>query len=429
MERLVINLDFDFSCNGGEVLSIGEKIKKLRSYKGIKLKDISNENLSISKISCMENDKTKPDKLSLEILAKSLGTTYEYLSKDIPSQIYDNIDYLNFNFDFEKYKYNLKIAVKNELHEIAFYICNQIFKKVVFEKVNLNDNGKIISIIPIYVNSLTKLGNYENNLFYNLDLACYFFMKGEYQVASYHFNFLRKISLDFHNFRKYEVIVFINELSCYVNLNKYDKIYGLIDDIEFYIKSCEDEDMYIELYYFKMIWIIKYDFENFSPEKVLEFLDSYSSEKKLEFIYKICRILRILGFDDECIYLCEKLINIVSEEKVLDKSLSCKILLYVCEIFIEKHIFDKIDTIMEESLKLSSCVDCSEYVFKAYFNKALYYYRKNDLKNLETSLNFVVCFLNRIDVREHKDKFLDIGFMFHKLGDIKSSINILHNLK
>lgn len=423
-----MSLDFDFSCNGGEVLPIGEKIKRIRIYKGIKLKDISSENLSISKISYIENGKIKPDKASLEILAKSLGTTYEYLSKDIPNQILDNINYLNSNFDFEKYKYNLEIAISNEFYEIVFYICNQIFKKVVFEKINLGDNEKIISIIPIYANALTKLGNYENNLIYNLDLACYLFTKGEYSMSAYRFNFLRKMSLQFNSFRKYEVLVFINELTCYVNLNNYDKIYGLMDDIESYMESCEDEDMYIELNYFKMVWIMKYDFKNFNVENVLSFLDSYSYDKKVKFIYKISRVLKILGYDDKCIYLCEKLVDIIKEENILDNNLSCEVLLYVCETFIEKNVMCKIDPIMEESLKLSSCINHPEYVFKAYFNKALLYYKKNDLKNLENLLNFVVCFLNRINDKEHRDKFLDIGFMFHKLGDIQSAINILNKL-
>ena len=134
-----INLVF----NGGiiidkmEILSVGEKIKRLRTYKGIKLKDICNENLSISKISCIENNKIKPDKYSLEILASKLGTTYEYLSKDVFSQIYENIENLNKDLktnNFDNYKFNLCIAVKYKIYDLVFYICNQIFKKFIFDK-------------------------------------------------------------------------------------------------------------------------------------------------------------------------------------------------------------------------------------------------------------------------------------------------------
>ena len=81
----------EFIIDNMEVLSIGEKVRKLRIKKGVRLKDICSKNLSISKISCIENNKIRADECSLKILANKLGTSYEYLSKDVDDQIFEKI--------------------------------------------------------------------------------------------------------------------------------------------------------------------------------------------------------------------------------------------------------------------------------------------------------------------------------------------------
>ena len=44
-----------------EILSTGEKIKRSRIYKGITLKELCGDKISISKMSCIENGKIKAD--------------------------------------------------------------------------------------------------------------------------------------------------------------------------------------------------------------------------------------------------------------------------------------------------------------------------------------------------------------------------------
>ena len=45
-----------------EILSTGEKIKRSRIYKGVTLKELCANEISISKMSCIENGKVKADK-------------------------------------------------------------------------------------------------------------------------------------------------------------------------------------------------------------------------------------------------------------------------------------------------------------------------------------------------------------------------------
>jgi len=55
-----------------EILSTGEKIKRTRIYKGYTLREICDDKISVSKMSCIENDKIAPEDWVLEYLAEKL---------------------------------------------------------------------------------------------------------------------------------------------------------------------------------------------------------------------------------------------------------------------------------------------------------------------------------------------------------------------
>ena len=55
-----------------EILSTGEKIKRARVYKGITLKELCGDKISISKMSCIENGKVKADDEILKYIAKKI---------------------------------------------------------------------------------------------------------------------------------------------------------------------------------------------------------------------------------------------------------------------------------------------------------------------------------------------------------------------
>ena len=70
-----------------EILSIGEKIKRARIYKGYTLKDICCDKISISKMSCIENGKIDPEGWVIDLVAKKLEADANYLKKDIKQQL------------------------------------------------------------------------------------------------------------------------------------------------------------------------------------------------------------------------------------------------------------------------------------------------------------------------------------------------------
>ena len=96
-----------------EILSTGEKIKRARVYKGITLKELCRDRISISKMSCIENGKIKADEESLKYIAEKLQIDYNYLTQDVYEQIKSNIENIKTN----NYRDNI-------IHSIILIIIN-----------------------------------------------------------------------------------------------------------------------------------------------------------------------------------------------------------------------------------------------------------------------------------------------------------------
>ena len=107
-----------------EILSTGEKIKRSRIYKGITLKELCGDKISISKMSCIENGKIKADEESLRYIAKKLQVDYSYLVRDVYDQIKYNVQEIKEStYSFEKLEniinYNLEYACKYGFNDLA----------------------------------------------------------------------------------------------------------------------------------------------------------------------------------------------------------------------------------------------------------------------------------------------------------------------
>ena len=56
-----------------EILSTGEKIRKARIKKSMTLKELCGKEISVSKMSTIENDKVQAEDWILELVSKRLG--------------------------------------------------------------------------------------------------------------------------------------------------------------------------------------------------------------------------------------------------------------------------------------------------------------------------------------------------------------------
>ena len=122
-----------------EILSTGEKIKRARVYQGITLKELCSDEISISKMSCIENGKIKADSEILHYISKKLDIDYNYLVQDVYEQIEENLNLLRKNevpldkID-EFINYSLEYAMDYSYLDLAFELIHRLFNFYV-EKV------------------------------------------------------------------------------------------------------------------------------------------------------------------------------------------------------------------------------------------------------------------------------------------------------
>lgn len=155
-----------------EILSTGEKIKRARIYKGITLKELCGDKISISKMSCIENGKIKVDSDTLQYIAKKLDVEYDYLVQDVYDQLQVNLELLRsssveHNQIEEFIKYNLEYALEYSYYDFAFELIHKIFSYYVTE----NKIENIQLIISQYYELFQKTNLESNILVYYNDMA------------------------------------------------------------------------------------------------------------------------------------------------------------------------------------------------------------------------------------------------------------------
>ena len=120
-----------------EILSTGEKIKRARVYKGITLKELCSDEISISKMSCIENGKIKADSEVLQYISKKIDIDYNYLVQDVYEQIEENLNLLRnnkvpLNKIDEFINYNLEYAMDYSYLDLAFELIHRLLKLKIY---------------------------------------------------------------------------------------------------------------------------------------------------------------------------------------------------------------------------------------------------------------------------------------------------------
>ena len=78
-----------------EILSTGEKIRRARIQKGMTLKTLCGDEISVSKMSTIENDKIQAEEWILDLVSERLGIKKDDLKKDIVQEINDELKSLS----------------------------------------------------------------------------------------------------------------------------------------------------------------------------------------------------------------------------------------------------------------------------------------------------------------------------------------------
>lgn len=217
-----------------EILSTGEKIRRARIQKGMTLKALCGEEISVSKMSTIENDKVQAEDWILDLVAQRLEIPREELQKDILEEISDELTRLSENTFSQTYEKEILDLI--ELTEGSGFLKETFLARLqlidhYIEKSKIEElNSEISNLYKV----LIKIVSSETLYLYFLSMAKYLYATNEYRNALVFLNHLM-LRLDelpegFGEDRKLYVPYLT--ATCYVYLQEYEEARRLLPQID-----------------------------------------------------------------------------------------------------------------------------------------------------------------------------------------------------
>lgn len=309
-----------------EILSLGEKIKKLRKDKNMTLKELAGDRITAAQISHIERDKSHTSQELLEYLSKRLDVSTDYLleTKEMQSKkITDNLIL------------QIEIHIKcNELEkaEEKIYNAMQVCKEFDLTESYGKCNFLLATINLKKEDYNSAVSNFEKALFFfikNNDkeniFKCYvgigkIYMKEEfYKGAISHFNFAEEILIDSisEDIDIYKDL-FSKMAYCYIKLDQPQKSLEYIDKVDkLDNKDSSKEEVEMLVYKANNLFSLgKYEDSKENFRRALELLEKEENKSSLAEIYlTICNIYTKTGNSDKVLEYSHKVYDIKKNDE------------------------------------------------------------------------------------------------------------------
>lgn len=406
-----------------EILSTGEKIKRARIYKRITLKELCGEEISISKMSCIENGKIKADDECLKYISDKLQIDYSYLVQDVYEQIKDNVKSVKKSkHSLEKIesiiKYNLDYSFRYNFNDLALELIHILFKLYIKD----NKIEKLQLLISKYFDLYQHATNNEQIIIYYNDMAEFFVKNKEYHEAiSYYSRIIQIYEKDQIKFDDKYIYACFYEGICYKNINLIEESYKCLKKIidkEALFKNDNDKgDYYHE---FAIVNILLYIGE---ADKYLNIALDYKKDDMKElakFKAENGDIYFKVHKDDKALIELEDAAKIYPREDVR----GCGEFLIKCiDILYKNNKYDEAFSYISEALNLAIDIDDERLIEKAYYFKGMIHQKLNDYIQAEMYMNLATDFLLRFANNEEKYKrYNEMAELYYNLNELKESI-------
>lgn len=406
-----------------EILSTGEKIKRARIYKRITLKELCGEEISISKMSCIENGKIKADDECLKYISDKLQIDYSYLVQDVYEQIKDNIKSVKKSkHSLEKIesiiKYNLDYSFRYNFNDLALELIHILFKLYIKD----NKIEKLQLLISKYFDLYQHATNNEQIIIYYSDMAEFFVKTKEYHEAiSYYSRIIQIYEKDQIKFDDKYIYACFYEGICYKNINLIEESYKCLKKIidkEALFKNDNDKgDYYHE---FAIVNILLYIGE---ADKYLNIALNYKKDDMkvlAKFKAENGDIYFKVHKDDKALIELEDAAKIYPREDVR----GCGEFLIKCiDILYKNNKYDEAFGYTSEALNLAIDIDDERLIEKAYYFKGMIHQKLNDYIQAEMYMNLATDFLLRFANNEEKYKrYNEMAELYYNLNELKESI-------
>ncbi|MFD3156018.1 helix-turn-helix domain-containing protein [Haloimpatiens sp. FM7330] len=405
-----------------EILSKGEKIKRARIYKGLTLKEVCGDKISVSKLSCIENDKIEPDSDLLGYVAEKLELDIEYLKQDVKCQLQRNIDMIKENKQNEDYekmiKYNFKYASENKYDDMAFQLLHLLFNYY----INIDKLEKAQIITTEYYALCEKVYKLKNQITYYMDMAKYCYANKEYSQAANYYDNVRKSLLSNKEITEEKLVsATYNESACYIMLKDYNKAYKIANDLIEVIKYVDDNLKKAEIYHMLALLSLRMDTNNFEKYE----RDSYElykgyDDSKARAIFNYAVAMFDKGYNDKALSYIKKSLKCFPKYNKIDL---VKFMLLVLDELLQNEEIDYAREISDEVLNYSIEVDNIKFIEKSYYYKSIILMKNKEYFQAEMYMNLSLDSLMKFgNSYQIYNRYLEIGNMYHNMQNTSESL-------
>ena len=406
-----------------EILSTGEKIKRARVYKGITLKELCSDEISISKMSCIENGKIKADSEVLQYISKKIDIDYNYLVQDVYEQIEENLNLLRnnkvpLNKIDEFINYNLEYAMDYSYLDLAFVLIHRLLNFYV-------ENNKIENIqllISQYYDLYQKSSSDKNTLIYYNDMASFFMKMKEYNEAINYFSKIREV-IEENGIRDKKEYVYtcFREGLCYKETNEiqegYNKLMNAVKYID-YIEDNKDKGKIYQEFANLNILLNKVEADRYinlarryQGNDLVEVANSKSENGK--YYFAIMDNVKAINEIKESIDIFPK----ENEREYVKFLIKC-----ICTLYYNNEL-DLAVSICDTALNLAIRFNDLHLIERAYYFKGMLLQKNNKYREAEMYMNLSTDFLCRFANKEERYKrCLEMADLYYNLNEPKECI-------
>lgn len=397
-----------------DILPVGERIKRIRIFKNLTLKEVCNDNLSVSKLSCIENNKILPSDDVLKYLSDFFSIELSYFTDTIEMQINKNIEYILSKEAYENYHdlimYNVNEAIHYKLFDTASEIINTYFNILVYKDMNVATD-----IIPLYSTIFLNCTNQANIYNYYLDMQKFYFHTAEhYSSIDYYELFIKND--DMHEYQN----IFITSYYYYVLSSIETKNYTVFESFDDKLKSIDKNNLnFINLINLKILssflFIHENDIDSF--EKIYSEIrrdissNDFINKKFLKYTVKCVSLLLEYEFYDNAKIILDKFIL---DEEIIDVDEISLILKFYPSVIKNTNINQK--DFLNYLINISISTNNAKVIYMSYFYKFKYLYTTSDISSAEIYLDVCIDFLLKHSVN------IDVVHMFTVIAKFYKSV-------
>lgn len=399
---------------------MGEKIKRARIYKGYTLKDICDDKISLSKMSCIENNKIKPEDWVLKYVSQKLDIKYDYLKQEIRDQISNNLETIKsegITKDYEEnIKYNLNYADTNGYNDLAF----ELMHLLIIYYIGKGSYERIPQFTAEYYDYCQKVHEEDKQIVYYMDMAAYLYNIGEYGQAVSYYNNVRRTVRNKGDYVTLSKVTY-NEIICYVMLEDFEKAYEVSVKLVDLIKYAKNDLQKARDYELLAALALKKGKSNFKEYELAAYeLYGNNLSDKAQAIYNFSVAMFETGDNESAIEYTNKALSCYPEE---DKNELVSFMLAIVETLVQYNVLELGKNTCDEALNYAIDLNNAKYIERSYYFKSVILQKSGDLNSAEVYLNLsldsLTKFGSRMDIYK---RYLELGNLYHKLGSANESL-------